>query len=176
MILPESVNTKVLRKLHSSHLGIVKTKSEARCGITKNHSSCHIYRQLRPSPTWAPLTWKFPPTSIHTLHIDLLGPINNQIVLVVVDAHTKWVEVYDVNTYTRSAPLIERLYDFMSRYGLPHTIVCDNGAAFTSSEFKHFCLLNGINHLTSPAYNLTSNGQAERFVKIVKKGIKSCVI
>lgn len=39
-----------------------------------------------------------------------------------------------------------------------------------------FCATNAISHLTSPVYHAPSNGQAESFVKIVKKGIKSCLL
>ncbi|KAJ8710409.1 hypothetical protein PYW07_009775 [Mythimna separata] len=186
VVLPESLRSKVLKELHSSHLGIIKTKAEARSrfwfpgidtALEKMIYSCEICKQLRPSPPRAPLApWKFPQTPFHRLHVDFLGPLNNQIFLVVVDAHTKWLEVYDVSTSTTSATVIEKLYDFMSRFGLPHTIVSDNGTAFTSAEFTKFCLLNGITHLTSPPYNPASNGQAESFVKIVKKGIKSSVL
>lgn len=77
---------------------------------------------------------------------------------------------------TTSLAVIEKLYDFMSRYGLPHTLVSDNGTAFVSSEFQNFCNLNGITQVTSPAYHAASNGQAESCVKVVKKGIKSCLL
>lgn len=47
---------------------------------------------------------------------------------------------------------------------------------FLSEEFKQFCVSNGISHVTSPAYHPASNGQAESYVKVVKKGIKSCLM
>lgn len=64
----------------------------------------------------------------------------------------------------------------MSRFGLIHTLVSDNATCFTSQEFVQFCKCNNISHLTSPAYNPASNGQAESYVKIVKKGIRSCLM
>lgn len=96
--------------------------------------------------------------------------------LVIVDAYTKWVEVYTMNNKTTSTAVIEKLCDFISRFGLPKTIVSDNGTAFCSQEFELFCAANGCAHLTSPAYHPSSNGQAESFVKIVKKGIKACLL
>lgn len=58
----------------------------------------------------------------------------------------------------------------------PNLIVSDNGTAFVSQEFKMFCASNGISHITSPAYHPASNGQAESYVKVVKKGIKSSLM
>ncbi|XP_028163909.1 uncharacterized protein K02A2.6-like [Ostrinia furnacalis] len=186
VILPEVLRAKVLSELHSSHFGIVKTKCEARSrfwfpgidnDIENMIDSCNICRQLRPTPAKAPLApWQYPPKPFFRIHIDFLGPINNRMYLVIVDAYTKWVDIYDMTTSTTSRNVVKNMYDFMSKYGLPHTIVSDNGTAFTSSEFQTFCAINGIEHLTSPTYNPASNGQAESYVKIIKKGIKSCIL
>ncbi|XP_028159218.1 uncharacterized protein K02A2.6-like [Ostrinia furnacalis] len=94
--------------------------------------------------------------------------------LIIVDAYTKWVEVYEMSTCTSPA-VIDKLYEFMARFGLPHTIVTDNGTSFSSHEFIHFCKLNGISRMTSPPYHPASNGQAESYVKIIKRGIRSVV-
>ncbi|KAJ8713190.1 hypothetical protein PYW08_008494 [Mythimna loreyi] len=185
VVIPGTLRSKILHELHNSHLGIVKTKAEARsrfwfpgvdAALEAMINSCDICQQLRPSPPRTPIMpWRYPPQPFYRIHIDFLGPLNNQMFFVVVDAYTKWVELYDVTMSTTSTNVIEKLYDFMSKYGLPHTIVSDNGTAFTSFEFRNFCLKNGIDHMTSPAYNPQSNGQAESYVKIVKKAIKSCI-
>ena len=40
-----------------------------------------------------------------------------------------------------------------ARYGLPHTVVSDNGTYFTSHEFEDFLKANGIQHIkTAPYY------------------------
>ncbi|KAJ0172968.1 hypothetical protein K1T71_011144 [Dendrolimus kikuchii] len=68
------------------------------------------------------------------------------------------------------------LCDFMSRYGMPEIMVSDNGTSFASKEMSEFCKLNYIKQLFSPVYHPASNGQAESFVKIIKKGIKSILL
>ncbi|XP_013161294.1 PREDICTED: uncharacterized protein K02A2.6-like, partial [Papilio xuthus] len=186
VIIPSSLRKKVMDELHTSHLGIVKTKAEARSrfwfpgvddAIEHLIGSCEVCSQLRPSPPRTKLApWKFPPQPFYRVHIDFLGPLNGRSYLVVVDSHTKWVEVYDMNTNTTSNAVVERLYEYIARYGLPNTIVSDNGPSFASQEFSRFCVGNGISHLTTPAYHPASNGQAESFVKVVKKGIKSSVM
>ncbi|XP_063358759.1 uncharacterized protein K02A2.6-like [Cydia amplana] len=186
VVIPERLRGKVLSELHTSHLGIVKTKAEARSRlwfpgidetIEKMIGSCDVCIQLRPSPARVPLAhWDLPPTVFFRLHIDFLGPINNHTYLIVVDAYSKWVEVYDMGSSTSSISVIYKLCDFFSRFGLPAVIVSDNGASFCSHEFTAFCNLNGIQHMTSPAYHPASNGQAESMVKVIKKGIKSSLL
>ncbi|KAJ0171196.1 hypothetical protein K1T71_013395 [Dendrolimus kikuchii] len=186
VVLPKSLRLKILNELHNSHLGIVKTKAEARSrfwfpGIDKvlenMIGSCNVCMQLRSTPSSAPLApWPFPSGPFIRLHLDFLGPINGQTYLVIVDAFTKWVEVYEMFTSATSTTVLDKLHDFIARFGLPETIVSDNGTAFTSSEFNQFCILNGISQVTSPAYCPSSNGQAESFVKIVKKGIKTSIL
>lgn len=186
VVIPTSLYQIILKELHSSHLGIVKTKAEARSrfwfpgidqAVETMIASCDVCIQLRPSPPRAPLAhWEFPPCPFYRIHIDFLGPIKGCVYLIAVDAHTKWVEVYNMNTATSSAAVIGKLYEFMSRFGVPKTIVSDNGTAFCSREFELFCATNGISHMTSPVYHAPSNGQAESLVKIVKKGIKSCLM
>lgn len=186
VVIPLNLQESVIKELHSSHLGIVKTKAEARsrfwfpgvdAALEKMVSSCDVCLQLRPTPPRAPLApWKYPSKPFCRLHIDFLGPVNSRMFLVIVDAHTKWLEVYEMGNVTTTLSVVEKLYDFMSRFGLPHTIVSDNGTAFTSQEFRNFCSLNGIIHMTSPAYHPASNGQAESFVKIVKRGLKSSLL
>lgn len=77
---------------------------------------------------------------------------------------------------TTTSAVIDKMCDCFSRFGLPNTIVTDNGTAFCSKELRNFCSLNGISHVPSPAYHPASNGQAKSYVKIVKKGIKSSLL
>ncbi|XP_061715253.1 uncharacterized protein K02A2.6-like [Cydia pomonella] len=186
VVIPAKLQSVILAEVHQSHLGIVKTKAEVRsrfwfpgvdAALERLISACTICIQQRPSPARAPLAqWEYPPCAFHRIHCDFLGPINGSSYLVIVDAYTKWVEVYNMKTTMTSLATIEKICEFMSRFGIPHTLVTDNGTSFTSREFEAFCMLNGISHVTSPAYNAASNGQAESYVKIIKKGIKTSIL
>ena len=91
--------------------------------------------------------------------------------LVIIDAHSKWMEVIPVSNAT-TAVTVEKLLSVFTIHGLPHTIVSDNGSVFTSSEFAEFVKQNGIEHILTSPYHPASNGLAERSVQTFKNGLK----
>jgi len=66
--------------------------------------------QIRHSaPPVAPLhPWKWPTHPWSRLHLDLAGPFLNNMFLILVDAHSKWLEVYPMSSTTSTA-VIQRL-------------------------------------------------------------------
>ena len=52
----------------------------------------------------------------------------------VVDAHSKWLEIEMVSSAT-FVHTIAKLRCMFAKHGLPQLIVSDNGAVFTSGEF-----------------------------------------
>ena len=85
--------------------------------------------------------------------------------LLVVDAHSKWPEVYDKHSSTTSQHTITMLQHLFAMYGLPLQLVSDNGPQFISSDFAEFMKKNGIKHIRCAPYHPSSNGLAERFVQ-----------
>ncbi|XP_055901924.1 uncharacterized protein K02A2.6-like [Eupeodes corollae] len=68
---------------------------------------------------------------------------------------------------------INKLRDVFCRFGLVDTLVSDNGRQFISLDFQQFLANNGIKHiLTAPGHPAT-NGQAENFVKTLKKSLQA---
>ena len=53
---------------------------------------------------------------------------------------------------------IEKLGIIFALHGTPHSIVTDSGPPFTGGEFKTFMAHNGIAHVTTTPYHLSSNG------------------
>ena len=88
-----------------------------------------------------------------------------------VDAHSKWLEVVPVSAATSTAT-IKKLRAIFVTHGLPERIVTDNGTVFTSEEFENFLHQNGIAHTRTATYHPASNGLAERAVQTFKQGIK----
>lgn len=92
--------------------------------------------------------------------------------LIVVDSHSKWLEVELMHSITSEAT-IEKLRDIFARYGIPQQLVSDNGPQFTAQEFSEFAKANGIKHTLVAPYHPRSNGQAERFVQTFKQFFKA---
>ena len=80
-------------------------------------------------------------------------------------------EVY-VTTTSTAAVTIQKLQQTFATFGLPNTLVSDNGPAFTSLEFREFMKQNGITHLKTAPYHLASNGLAKRSVQTFKAAMK----
>jgi hypothetical protein len=68
------------------------------------------------------------------IHLDLAGPFLGNMWLIVVDAHSKFVAL------EMTQLLVKSLTAFVKcRWGLPQTLVTDNGPQFGSKEFDMFC-------------------------------------
>ena len=91
--------------------------------------------------------------------------------LLIIDAHSKWLDVHCVNNATTKTT-ISKLRSTFATHGLPELTVFDNGAVFTSQEFRTFMQRNGARHITSAPYHPSSNGLVERAVQTFKQGMK----
>ena len=91
--------------------------------------------------------------------------------LLIIDAHSKWMDIHCVNSATSSVT-IDKMRSTFASHGLPEIVVSDNGSNFVSSEFKSFLQKNGIKHLTSTPYHPSTNGLVERAVQTFKQEMK----
>lgn len=166
--------------MHESHFGIVKTKAIARSfvwwpkidsEIENLVKSCTLCQKLVSSPEKSMLIpWNQTSSVWQRIHIDFAGPINMYHFLIIIDSYSKWVEVFKTKDITSNF-VITKLREVFCRFGIPNTIVSDNGRQFVSEDFGNYISNNKINHiLTAPGHPAT-NGQAENFVKTVKKSI-----
>lgn len=131
-------------------------------------NSCSACGSVRPDPPQAEIiNWPTPKKVWERLHIDFAGPFYGKYYLAVVDAYSKWLEIFPMHQITSKAT-IEKLGELFSRFGLPQLIVSDNGTSLVSSEFESFLFKNGIKHITSPPFHPQSNGLAENAVKSFK--------
>ena len=178
VVIPTSLYTALLEEIHSSHTGSSRMKELARSyfwwpgldkdleGLVRSCPKCLEHRAMPPKAEIHP--WDWPKHPWHRLHLDYAGPIKSKFYLILVDAHSKWVEIFPT-TGPSASETIRCLRRCFAQFGLPVSIVSDNGTCFTSEEFQSFLERNGIQHTTSAVYKPSTNGLAERMVRTFKE-------
>ena len=171
LVVPTPCRDAVLTELHEGHLGVTRMKSLARMYVWWPNLTNDIERTVRQCPQCqlhqstrqvAPLhPWSWPTRPWARLHLDYAGPVEGKVILILIDAHSKWIEAVHTLSATSRAVIVE----LRTQFGIPETIVSDNGTCFVSAEFESFLESNGIKHLTSVPYHPASNGLAERAVE-----------
>jgi hypothetical protein len=90
-----------------------------------------------------PITWPFA-----VWGLDLLGPFKKvpggfTHLLVAVDNFTKWIEARPVAKIS-SKQMVSFVQDIIFRFGVPNSIITNNGTQFTEENFLNFCDNNNI--------------------------------
>ncbi|GFT19252.1 uncharacterized protein K02A2.6 [Trichonephila clavipes] len=155
--IPMKFRKDVLEELHAGHLGIVKIKAIARSFVYWKNIDNDIEEAAKNGVDCARY---------------FAGPIFEHTFFLIVDAHSKWLEVYPMKV-TTTKKTIECLRDSFARFGLPRVLVSDNGSQFISYEFQRFMHKNGVRHKTSAPFKPSSNGQAERYVATLKQSLRA---
>lgn len=157
-IIPFKLRDQLLGEIHGAHMGANKMKSLARQyfwwpGRDKKTEiyarSCNAYKSVAKQPNKSPLiTFSAANYVYERIHMDFLGPFKGKTLLVIMDAVSKWPEVFIISKMD-TATTLNKLRQTISRFGLPKLIITDNGAQFTSEKFLELCKLNCIQHRTS---------------------------
>ena len=92
-----------------------------------------------------------------------------------VDKFTKWIEAKPVKT-AEFGPVIDFISGVVHRYGVPHSIITDNGMNFTADEVKLWCSNMGIKLDYASVYHPQTNGQVKRANGLIMSGIKSRLV
>ncbi|XP_041985329.1 uncharacterized protein K02A2.6-like [Aricia agestis] len=180
VVVPPPLREATLRALHKMHSGIVQTKALARSyvwwpylneNIEALVSQCNKCLEHRHMPPRTQHEWITPTRPWSRIHIDFAGPFQNKNFLIIVDAYSRWPEVFIVNNMT-SATVIRHLRTVFATHGLCEILVSDNGTAFVSEEMRQFLDSNKIRHITTAPYHPATNGLAERMVQTVKDKIR----
>ncbi|XP_062712910.1 uncharacterized protein K02A2.6 [Aedes albopictus] len=185
VIIPQQLQSEMLRLLHASHAGIVKMKQLARRSVYWYGINADIENFVRECDACASMAVhpkqkiesKWTPSSrpFGRVHIDFFY-FKHHVFLLIVDSYSKWVEVEWMKNGTACTQVIRKLLAYFARFGFPDILVSDNGPPFNSHDFKTFLERQGIRVLNSPPYNPASNGQAERLVLTVKDVLKKLLL
>ena len=103
VVVPPLQRPELLADLHQGHPAICQMKSLARSfvwwpGIDEEIEevvkTCEMCQQTRTEAPCAPLhAWEWPHRPWDRIHLDYTGPVDSQMVLVMVDTYSKWLDV-----------------------------------------------------------------------------------
>jgi hypothetical protein len=119
-----------------------------------------------------PLSWPFA-----QWRLDMVGKLHKSwpgghvYMLVAVDKFTKWVEAAPVTTQDSTAA-INSIKSIIFCFGVPHSVIMDNGTNFTSKELKNYCESMGIKLKFASVTHPKTNGQVKKANGLICNGIK----
>lgn len=91
--------------------------------------------------------------------------------MVIIDSYSKWLDVKEMRDITTDTT-ISAFKDYFCTWGIPVSLVTDNGPSFCSSNFERFLTEYGVRHIRTAPYHPASNGAAENAVRTFKKKYK----
>jgi hypothetical protein len=143
--------------------------------VVKYCNGCQHFSKHRNTPAASlktiPLTWPFA-----VWGLDMVGPFKTvpgglMHLLVAVDKFTKWIEAKPIKKLNGSST-IKFFYEIITRYGVPHSIITDNGTNFAKGVFIEYCSQKGIRLDLASVADPRSNGQVEKANGLILAGIK----
>jgi transposase InsO family protein len=143
--------------------------------IVRSCQGCQFYARQTHLPAQAlqtiPITWSFA-----VWGLDLVGPLQKapggfSHLLVAIDKFSKWIEVRPL-TSIRSEQAVAFFTNIIHRFGVPNSIITDNGTQFTGKKFLDFCEDHHIHVDWAVVAHPMTNGQVERANGMILQGLK----
>ena len=162
IIIPLVMQSEMIKKLHSSHQGVVKTKQRARSIIfwpgmngqieeaVSNCSTCMDFRSKRPPEPMIP--HDIPDRPWSKVGTDLCE-IDSHDFLIMIDYYSKFPEVISIPDKTAHS-VVRASKSIFARSGTPDLVISDNGPCFDSDTYREFACDWEFKHVTiSPGYS-----------------------
>ena len=176
LYIPSPYRVALLVQVHDTHMGVHQTLKKCAMSawwpnmardVHRFVADCETCNKVRFCGTPSTDTW---PESQpwERIHIDWAQHQIFGNILIVVDSGSSWIEAFICQDRS-TATVQRRLLEIFSRFGVPKTVVSDNGPEFVA--LKQWLLNMNCRKIESPAYKPTSNGIAEWAVQTVKRAI-----
>ncbi|XP_063446850.1 uncharacterized protein K02A2.6-like [Mytilus trossulus] len=180
VIIPKSLRTVMIKKIHSSHIGIEGCLRRARESLywpgmnaeVKDYiqrcETCRTFERKQQKETL--ISHEIPSRPWSKVGIDIMT-FQCKNYLVTVDYYSNYWEV-DYLEDTLALTVIRKLRAQFARHGIPDVCFTDNGPQFDCGEFRKFSRLWEFKHDTSSPLYAQSNGKVEQTVQTVKRLMK----
>jgi hypothetical protein len=115
--------------------------------LVKQCNGCQRFSKHRNTPAadlkTIPLTWLFTVWGLDMVEPFKTAPGGLMHLLVAVDKFTKWIDAKPIKKLDGSST-IKFFNEIITRYGVPHNIIIDNGTNFAKGVFTEYCGQKGI--------------------------------
>ena len=183
IVIPRSLQNKVIDIAHEGHQGLIKTKKLLRekvwfpyidRSVQSKVESCLACAATNPVKVTEPLSMTPLPSSPWSeLSIDFGGPFpTGESILVVIDDYSRYPEVEIMSSISAKATL-PKLDAIFARHGVPNVLKSDNGPTFRSQYFKSYAAHMGFEHRKVEPLWPQANGGVERMMGTLNKTIMS---
>ncbi|GKC56653.1 reverse transcriptase domain-containing protein [Tanacetum coccineum] len=110
--------------------------------------------------------------------MDIVGPLPEapgqiKYLIVAIDYFTKWIEAKAVTSITGKQVKNFAFDNIVCRFGIPATIITDNGTQLINDPFKSWAEGLGIKLVSTSVYHPQANGAVERANRSIMQGIKT---
>jgi hypothetical protein len=182
--LPSSMVNNLLQAYHTDplggHFGIQRTYLKVKNkfwwpkmkqSISQYIKSCLPCQQYNISRIKQPgklCPIETPDGPFQMIGIDFCGPFkrtprDNQYVLCITDYFTRWINAFALPNCSAQTTAQVIFNEYICRYGVPVSILSDQGTHFKNQLMDSMAKLIGYNHIYSIVYHPQSNGMVERF-------------
>ena len=186
LIIPTSLQKRIIQIAHEGHQGQAKTKSLLRETVWFPNMDKQVRTELehclacqatsQPNSPEPLNVSPMPDSPWDKVKIDFYGPLpTGQYILVVIDCYSRFPEIEILPTIS-AKKVIPKLDNIFARHGIPSQVTSDNGPPFQSHDFKRYMTAMGVTHTTSTPLWPQGNAEAEAFMKPLGKAIKTATL
>ena len=111
--------------------------------------------------------------------MDIVGPLpktksGHRYILVLVDYATRYPEAIPLKTVTAEV-IAEKVVDVFARFGIPETVLTDQGTNFVSQLLKELYRLLGVTVIKTSPYHPQTDGLVERYNRTLKEMLRRVI-
>jgi transposase InsO family protein len=143
--------------------------------IVRTCEGCQFYASKTNLPAHTlqtiPVTWPFAVWGLDIVRPLRKAPGGYAHLLVAIDKFSKWVEVHLI-TNLRVEQAVTFFTDIIYQFGVPNSIITENGSQFTGRKFLEFCDKFHIRVDWATVAHPQTNGQVERANSMILQGLK----
>lgn len=195
LLIPTELRRNVIYAAHdvpnSAHGGIAKTIERIRrhffwpglvTDVRNYIQNCNLCRTSKPPtkilrPSMGQMVETERP--FQRIYLDFIGPFprskkGNIGILIALDHFSKFPFLKPVRKMTSKCVMEFLKNDIFDCFGVPETVVTDNGQQFKSKEFENFLCKYGVKHVCTAVYSPQSNA-SERVNRSVNEALRSYI-